>query len=636
MNIRLGILILLLWIPSPQLLATEEILDFDSIVTIQNDGSMKIEERIRVRAEGEKIKRGIYRDFPTRYHDRLGNQVNVRFRLLEVLRDGVSEAHHSEVRDNGIRIYAGKQDKILDSGVYEYTFQYLIDRQLGYFEHHDELYWNVTGNGWDFPIQRASATIYLPSRVPENAIGLEGYTGPQGARKQDYEAWTEAGGARFRTTSVLGTKEGLTIVVTWPKGYVVEPGLKQRIAWMLADNRPLLIAGGGIALLLAYYLLSWYRVGKDPSPGLVIPIYQPPDGYSPAALRFIDKMGYDNKAFTAALVNMAVKGYLKIEESEGGTFTLRKTGAKPKLAPGEGAIASALFGSGSRSIRVEKRNHRQIGKAVKAHKRALHRDYEKSYFITNSIYIVPGALLSLTTIALALSNLPQGTQAEVTGFMILWLSIWSIGVFALATTVVRGWRNLIRTGSGLASVIATTLFALPFFAGEVFGIFILFSQGAPLLAVLLLTLALINFFFYQWMKTPTLEGRKLLDQAAGFNLYLSVAEKDELNFRHPPEKTAELFERYLPFAIALGVEQRWAERFSSILADSRLAESGYSPGWYQGRSWNRNNLGHFGTAIGSSMSSAIASSSSAPGSSSGSGGGGSSGGGGGGGGGGGW
>ncbi|MCB1830516.1 MAG: DUF2207 domain-containing protein, partial [Gammaproteobacteria bacterium] len=152
----------------------------------------------------------------------------------------------------------------------------------------------------------------------------------------------------------------------------------------------------------------------------------------------------------------------------------------------------------------------------------------------------------------------------------------------------------------------------------------------------LLLLVAVNIFFYQWMKAPTHKGRTLLDRTAGFNLYLSVAEKDELNFRHPPEKTAELFERYLPFAIALGVEQRWAERFTNVLRRAGHGDSHYSPDWYHGRSWNHSDPAGFGCAMGSAMSAAIASSSSAPGSSSGSGGGGSSGGGGGGGGGGGW
>jgi len=146
----------------------------------------------------------------------------------------------------------------------------------------------------------------------------------------------------------------------------------------------------------------------------------------------------------------------------------------------------------------------------------------------------------------------------------------------------------------------------------------------------------LNYLFYQLLKAPTRAGRFLLDKLAGFRLYLEVAEKDELNLHHPPEKTPELFEAFLPFALALDVEQRWAERFAELFASLSQGDGEYRPGWYHGQHWQHGNLGAFTKTIGSSLSSAVSSSSTAPGSSSGSGGGGSSGGGGGGGGGGGW
>jgi uncharacterized membrane protein len=136
------------------------------------------------------------------------------------------------------------------------------------------------------------------------------------------------------------------------------------------------------------------------------------------------------------------------------------------------------------------------------------------------------------------------------------------------------------------------------------------------------------------MKAFTIKGRKVMDQIEGFKLYLSVAEKDQIEELHPPLKTPELFEKFLPYALALDMEQEWSEQFAEIMAQAG-AENGYDPTWYTG--------GHFAamgaTGLASSldaMSSSISSSSSPPGSSSGSGGGGSSGGGGGGGGGGGW
>jgi len=158
-----------------------------------------------------------------------------------------------------------------------------------------------------------------------------------------------------------------------------------------------------------------------------------------------------------------------------------------------------------------------------------------------------------------------------------------------------------------------------------------FSMGFVLLIA-----AIINWLFYELLKAPTLAGRKLLDKIEGFKQYIDIAERHELDFKHPKGKSPELFEEYLPYALALGVEQQWGESFADVLAQAQASSGGYSPTWYHGTHWNNANIGNFTGSLGSSFTSAIASSSTAPGSSSGSGGGGSSGGGGGGGGGGGW
>ena len=180
------------------------------------------------------------------------------------------------------------------------------------------------------------------------------------------------------------------------------------------------------------------------------------------------------------------------------------------------------------------------------------------------------------------------------------------------------------------------LFSLPFVGGWFFGVFMLAEATSYSYVVLIVGLVALNIVFHRLMKAPTRAGRKLLDVVEGFRLYLDVAEGDELALKSPPEKTPELFERYLPYAIALDVEDRWAERFMSVLAATTAAEGGtYRPRWYRGSSWNIGDPGRFASGLGSSLGGAVASSSSSS-SSSGVGGGGSSGGGGGGGGGGGW
>jgi hypothetical protein len=207
--------------PSPLQAASERILLFSSHVVVRPDASLTVTENITVRSEQREIKRGIIRDFPTTYKDRSGNTVKVGFEILEVLRDGKTSPYHTEHVSNGEKIYIGDRNVNLSAGVYTYTIKYRTDRQLGYFKDFDELYWNVTGNGWAFPIETAEAVIELPpgARLREHAA----YTGYQGDRGQDFMVQPDDTKIVFKTTRGLAPREGLTVAVSWPKGLVRQP-----------------------------------------------------------------------------------------------------------------------------------------------------------------------------------------------------------------------------------------------------------------------------------------------------------------------------------------------------------------------------------------------------------------------------
>ena len=163
---------------------SERILDFNSRMQVQQDGTMTVTEEIRVVCAGRQIKRGIYRDFPTKYKDRYGNTVKVGFEVLEVLRDGISEPYHFKELSNGKRVYIGKKEIFLKPGTYTYTITYKTDRQLGFFDDFDELYWNVTGNGWDFVIEKVEAMVELPPGA--DMLQSAAYTGRLGEKGQDF------------------------------------------------------------------------------------------------------------------------------------------------------------------------------------------------------------------------------------------------------------------------------------------------------------------------------------------------------------------------------------------------------------------------------------------------------------------
>lgn len=621
--------------------ADERILSFHSDITVHQDGSMTVTERITVRAEQRQIRRGIYRDFPTIYKDRIGNRYKVGFKILGVRRDGVAESYHTKQRSNGIRIYIGKRNYFLPKGQYVYTLRYRTSRQLGFFEKHDEIYWNVTGNGWIFPMDKASAAVTLPQAVPRDKIRTKAYTGRQGSTTQNYDANIDPdeGTAEFVTTRALGKFEGLTIVVGWPKGFVYEPTMADKMNYLLRDNKNIVYMLIGIIILIFYYLVVWIRYGRDLPAGTIIPLYYPEKGYTPAAMRFIRHRGYDHKAFATALVNMAVKGLIEIDENND-EFTINKKSDNTniKLAAGEKAILKKLFGKTHGSIELVNDNHSKISSAITAHKKSLKRDYEKKYFTRNSGWVIPGVLMSIAVLLVGLFTGPVGIESAG-GFMILiWIAGWSVGVYFLCVRAIKAWGNVGSIG-GVSAAIGATIFAAVFLGFELVALFAFFTMVSTSVLAGLFTLIAVNTGFYHWLHADTRAGRRLLDKVDGFREYLNVAEGDELKMRGAPTKTADLFEMYLPYALALDVEQRWAERFASVFADMEQQDQHYQPGWYHGSHWHHDKLGSFANNLSGSLSSAISSSSTAPGSSSGGGfssGGGSSGGGGGGGGGGGW
>ena len=613
--------------------ADERILEFHGRIEVSADAGMQVTETIRVRAEGDRIRRGIYRDFPTTYRDAAGNRLRVEFEPVAVSRDGKPEAFHTEPVGNGVRVYFGNESVLLDPGEHRYEFSYRTRRQLGFFERHDELYWNVTGNGWAFPIDVASAEVVLPAGVPADAIGIEGYTGAQGAQGRDYAARVDGDSrASIRTTRALAPEEGLTLVVTFPKGIVAPPTDAERREWFLEDNAALLVAGGGLALLWLYYLVQWLRVGRDPKRGVIVPQYESPSALTPGALRYIERMGYDERCFAADLVDLARQGALTIREHDG-TYSLHRGNSGGTWQPPQAALFSSLF-AGGRTLDLKQTEHRRVAAARNAHRDALDRENAGRYFNVNTRYGVIGTLFALASLGVGLWL--SGTTDQRAGglFLLVWLGFWTLGVTALVVSAVRAWRNGRGVG-GYAAAILLTVFTLPFLAGEIAGLAAFAALVGIGYTLVLVAAAATNVLFFRLMRAPTPEGRKVLDRIEGLRLYLGVAERDELAAQQAPPMTTDEFQRLLPHALALDVEKTWADRLAAAIGPAAAAAAVSSAAWYSGSSPITSITG-FTDGVGSSLSSAISSSSSAPGSSSGSGGGGSSGGGGGGGGGGGW
>lgn len=610
--------------------AAEVITLYDSDIHVFTDASLKIVESITVNVEGRRIKRGIYRDFPTRYTDASGRRIVVPFDVQSVTMDGHPEKYIVQNHSNGKRVRIGQKDVFVSHGLHTYVITYTTGRQIGFFADHDELYWNVTGNGWAFPIEKVSATVTLPATARIAAV--TGYTGPQGSEDANLqEKNLSPNTAFFVSTGRLGRREGMTIVVSWQKGVVRQPSAAAEAAWMFWDNADLYLLFAGAVIVFFYYIFMWRRVGRDPRSGTIVPLFAPPDGISPAAARFIMRMGFDTKCFSAALVHAAVKGCLKIRQNGRKDYTLEKTKEPDDtLSNGEAAVMRALFPSGSKEIRLKQKNYASIGNAKDSLKKSLSKECEKVYFVANLSTLALGVIASILFIGL---SLVLGDFRHMPGTLILCVVLCALGVAIMG--IVRRFAAFGLFGKIVVGIIvaATALF----FAAVML---LVFEENTGdiswLEPVLISFIVLLNVLFYRLLKAPTALGASIRDQLNGFKMFLDIGERERLATLYPPQITPDLFEQFLPYAVALGVEQKWGEKFTAAMHEAGLEPASYVPVWYVGSYWSgASDIGHFASTLSDTLTSTVTSSSTAPGSSSGFSGG-SSGGGGGGGGGGGW
>lgn len=623
---------------------SERITNYASDITVARNGGLTVTETISVMVQDDQIRHGIFRDFPTTYTDKFDRRMRVSFTVLSVTRDGFSEPYDIANIEAGQRIKIGDANVLLPPGPHTYTITYTTDGQIRFFDKYDELYWNVTGNFWKFAIDQAEATVHLPAGA--HILQSASYTGAAGARADNAASEKLSDSViRFRTTEALQANEGLTIAVGFNKGAVLPPSAAELRADFIRDNASMIVAIAGVLILLVYFSVTWWSFGRDPKHGTIIPLFAPPKDFSPAAVRYVHRMAYDRKAYAASLIDMAVKGYLTISE-EDGTYTLTRTGkseAECGLADTESAIAGRLFDGPHDAIVMRQKNHTDIAASISSLKTTLHNEYEKNYFVTNLHWFIGGiVILGITAVAAGFLSVGSSGIANIFAP----LAAFSVFASLFAHRAWNAWQAVLYgPGSRVlnflgAAVLTGILFPI---VGGLIVMMVGFNGEISIPAAIALIIGgIASYVFYHLLKAPTLAGAKIRDEIDGFRIFLNTAEKDRLEKLNPPNVTPAVFERFLPYAIALDCENQWSKRFEAEAAAAGSVPSagapygGYVPIWYSGRSFDSFGAGGFASALGASLAASAASAATAPGSSSGSGGGGFSGGGGGGGGGGGW
>ena len=542
---------------------------FDAAVVVNRDASVDVTETFTVEFSGKW--NGVYRTVPVQYETPQGFSWTLRLDNVSAT-DG--EGASLKIEQARERHYM--KFKLWVPGAEDATrtviFRYRAVNGLRFFEDHDELYWNLTGDEWDMPIEAVTARIELPP--PATGVRAIAFNGAYGSTAQDADIAIEGNTVRVSMPHPLGFHEGVTGVVGWDKGAVVEPTPTDKAAGFLATNWPLAIP---IPVFLGMFLL-WKRVGRDPEERPVSAQYEPPLGLTPAEAGTLLDESVDMRDITATVVDLAVSGYLKIEETE-----------ETKLF---GLISSTEY------------TFRRLDPPAGARALELHEQAVLDGIFSVGIRLVPLSALD-NEFYKHLSGIRNGVFDRLVGR----------GLYRSRPDYVKArW-----IGGGVA------LGALVAIAGAVLGAKLSLTP-LPFIVGGVLS-ALIVALFGSIMPARTVAGARAYEGTRGFEEFLHRVESDRFA---RVVKTPEMFERFLPYAMAFGVEKKWASAFQDIVREP--------PSWYVGGNPVGFNTGGFSSRLSALSTHAASAMSSSPRSSGGSGfgGGGSSGGGGGGGGGGGF
>jgi uncharacterized membrane protein len=492
--------------------------NFDAHIVIGGNGTIDVTETIRAHFIGTNW-HGLYRSIPVEYVTPQGLNYTL---FLDVKQVTDGSGHRLKFDSNRVRHYRKLKIYIpdADNSVQTISIEYTISDAIKFFEDHDELYWNVTGDDWDVPIQSARANIILPAGASN--IRATAFTGVYGSRAKDAEIDVAGNGVEVQTTAPLPYHAGLTVAVAMDKGAIREPSVADLVGRFLRSNWPLFIPI--IVFCVMFYL--WWTRGRDPRLRPIAAQYEPPNQLTPGEAGTLVDDSANMRDITASIVDLAVRGYMVVEEVQKDrmlglmhekdyNFILQKDRAQwSALKAHEQALLDGFFtmGTAGESISMD----------------SLQNRFYKTLPVMRS-----GIFDSLVSQGFY-KRRPDSVRSTYigAGVVVGGLMIWGGGAMARAL--------------GIAP--------LPFIVGGVIS-------------------ALVICAFGWFMPAHTEQGTRALENVLGFEDFLNHVEADRFN---RTIKTPQMFEKFLPFAMAFGVEKNWSKAFDGIMTQP--------PGWYRGGS----------------------------------------------------
>ena len=493
--------------------------EFTAQIAVLPDSSINVTETITAHFIGGPW-HGLYREIPVEYVTAQGMNYSLFLKVTRVTDGSGHQLKYDSSRERHylkLKIYVPDAD----NSVQTVNIQYTVSDALRFFEDHDEFYWNITGDEWTVPIASASATISLP--VTAKNIRANVYTGRYQSRASEAEVEVIGNGVEVRATRPLAFHEGLTVAIAFDKGAVEEPTAADKISLFLRSNWPL-----GLPVIVAAIMFwLWWTKGRDPRLRPIAAQYEPPDKLTPSEVGTLVDNSADMRDITAAIVDLAVRGYLVIQEDtqehmmglwkdKAYSFILKKDRSEwVALKPHEQALLDGIFDVGSAGETVSMSSlHNKFYKSLPVIKNCVFDSLVSHGYYTHRPDSVRSAYIGA-------------------GVVIGFLSIWG--------------GAMIGRGLGMAEP--------PFIIAGIL-------SGAIICA------------FGWFMPARTVSGTRTLENILGFEDFLAHVEADRFNRMI---KTPEMFEKFLPFAMALGVERNWSRAFQDIYTQA--------PSWYQGGSF---------------------------------------------------
>ncbi len=336
--------------------SAEKIDDFAVDIDIHQDASITVKEKILYNFEANQ-RHGIFRDIPL-YYKTINGEYSVEISNISVVDEKNSLYTFTTSEENGVlKIKIGDANSTV-TGQKIYQISYNVKNALGFFDNHDELYWNATGNGWQSAMAKASLTLkFSGTEMPSN-IQHTCYTGVVGSNKQDCKVEVLPGktGLLYTTTKALNSKEGITIVAGWPKNIIAQPdyygkeaalpgtaqNLPKPLVWILAMG--VFFNIGFPIVCLVFLLFMWFKYGKERKfRGAIVAEYAPPLKMKPAELALVKSFKINFRDVSAVIIDLAVRGFLTIKEKTKKSFILVKAEGKGEMEDYEKLIYDEIF-----------------------------------------------------------------------------------------------------------------------------------------------------------------------------------------------------------------------------------------------------------------------------------------------------